>query len=905
MTCAVAVVCLLVLSWGRECATTVKLVVWELDEVNDLTTEYEDGFSQSKESPQGSLFDAFENNYTGNELKKPKEIARAVIDITVCSADIIKVGYSFDNACLNEIPVILLRCRSKKNRKVPDQAQQQQVYLVGVKEINEHNLFKQQGHCVHKHKNMDTCNNLKDQKSSKFELIKLRVFHFKDQLCKINNNNLHVISNFQILYINESLRTLEIFYYDIHSKIIMQDFKLDNVENKDTHLSILDVYVEHESGLSYVFVFVKNGEVINILCLQISYANFYEHLTKAVTYDVKPISLSLFISPDLTHIIKYLQICSTTTNVDYSTKSESICSSLCLLTETRFAIKVVNGVIKSVINVNNSFEAEEFSVENWGSSCIKFVSLMGCDDDDDMVALRIDNFCCLINWSKEKVVKTWTSVYLISNNSDNHYGPPSLMIVFLPKDTGDHDHSLLFHLCESDFLFVSQDEMKEEENNDEENQTLSLKQPEEDIKQVEHPMRALLYQQKISEVAVKESESVLQNKISFVINSWKQLSQPSNDTVNFSAQAALVPLFHGSASTSRDNELPPKKPQGDHPRLIPFGLWKRTFDNFLIVGLSVKNNFTRPVTHICLKLIDSLTEGTQSTETTQTSHSRESGTLLFPGQSCDISCYANISQCFTGVGVTLLSFICFQYFNADFTASSLKSLPEHSEQFYAEVGITAEELLNGTYSVDKSVLCMKKDLVNISRTDLQALDIIQNSIKLSVWSIISSVGCLSLKLDQHPFCMYLDITKQYLITGSHQLRMCRVQILNQSSRNQLDIKIYARSDYEALLLVQFLNSLLPEDVTIIPEKATNSYLQELGGQVLAKTEHHISCIKNTLTGKVECPNEPANCSIQTKSKNCSDGKEGAVESVLQNIKSAGHNEMDLGEIQNFKKTKKR
>ncbi|XP_055893613.1 uncharacterized protein LOC106080350 [Biomphalaria glabrata] len=857
----------------------------------------------TEHSPLGTPFD----EELGESLEENvKKISRAVLDISADGIDIFKVDFTFDITTLREVPVILLTCKSREKSKISKlssaslQEQKQQVYVVGIKEtVQAQNKSKMVNeHCSQKgDANYDpSCQKVH------FELVKLNVIYIDDYLGHINKSTLCLLSNFQILYINKHLKTLIIHHHDTNCKSNnAQHFKLERDVKTETCFKLVDVFHKYDCGITCVLLLLQSKESTEFISLHISFANKSEGVSQSIAFELRQAPLCVSLSEEVLKIAKHVQIISAASVLSCSTKLEVTLSALVVLTHTGYLLKIVNGAIVSHVNIMSHPEAEACCGEAWGGSCIKIVNLRDLDGEDvRMIAVQIDNFCCLIDLSTEKIVKTWSNVHTVSRFSDQQYGQWSLIVVLLPYGGGHPDKSILYRLNESDIILV--DEKNVDENSRQKEKRSNFMHEEEKVGLSEKPRQALLFQEKMCEAALRESESLLHKKMAFLSSAWKRLSQTPAEKGQFSCQESLIPLFESTTIAESDDQMNCERPTVDSHCLLPAAMWRRSLDNLLIVGLTVTNCSTRCVRQVYLKLIPSqcdVTVAAQVDSVSKTGVSRaaslETETALLPGHSLNVFSYVDINQVFDGNSVKLLAFICYQRIN---TAVSING-PEYIDQFYSEIIVTPEDIINGNDSLHKFCPTHNDTGNKLTSVELQALDVIQTCHNFIVQSLFSSVSCMRQNLMDHPHFLHLEWVKQYIVIASSPLRMCRVQPLEQTSRHKMHIKLYARSQHEILLLVSFLSSLLPKDITIVPEAPKSLfYIQDTGKKLLEKTSSYIRRTREALMEAAEVTGCKEEHILKTDEQRAED------ESKKVKNKKASQ-KCDAGEVPKVKRSKKR
>ncbi|GFN90014.1 hypothetical protein PoB_001652000, partial [Plakobranchus ocellatus] len=128
----------------------------------------------------------------------------------------------------------------------------------------------------------------------------------------------------------------------------------------------------------------------------------------------------------------------------------------------------------------------------------------------------------------------------------------------------------------------------------------------------------------------------------------------------------------------------------------------------------------------------------------------------------------------------------------------------------------------------------------IINDDLLALDCVQTCTPLVVKSVVSSVLCLQCEVSSHPgfYAISGSNGRHFIFVSDHQLRLCRIKILEQISKKEGRLQMFTRTDHQAVIFVQFLHSILPEDVTFIPYLPTVPHSIQQAGSILKQELQH-------------------------------------------------------------------
>ncbi|CAL1538756.1 unnamed protein product [Lymnaea stagnalis] len=672
--------------------------------------------------------------------------------------------------------------------------------------------------------------------------------------------------------------TLHIFHQDFTTFLTTTvEFKLMAVMttlNSCKEIKILNIFNDDDYNTSQALISYNELGIKKCVCLQLLSYDKPEQLLISKNYTITTIPSETFFATDYIQILKGVQVLSYCIEINHASKVQPLSSITCILTDTGYILKFVDSVLTACISITANCEAVNWTEGVGEYSNIKMINLTSLSGDDK-TAVQINSICYLISWTKEKVEKYWSSVLTINSCDFQHCGLDLLVVVFSPSHCEPTaDDVLVFpSLKELDVVVVEGD--KDFENDPENEIAITGRQlmKKEHLEQPQCAVTALLSRKMTCESALRTSESMLRSKVAFVKEVWHQISRFNlhQQGCRITSQPTLVPIIKGSVLPSSGDSME-RKPYTS-PLEVPVQylsfekLWTRSVHSQLVVGLCVTNVYTKPLSGIHIKLIpsscctahcvESLSKTIKSGNTTSVSPcslndkcfletTQQKKVHLCPGQSEQLTCSVEISQTIIKGHLKLFCFIsCLENFhpNCQFSGSVNSHQNCHLAGpvhiFCREVVVNLEDFILGKMAISCS--SEKK----ISNEDLQALDCIQIGTCLQVTSLFSSARQFVKCLEKHQAFLCLQKVGQYIFTGNHQLKFCRVQVLEQTSNHMVDIVTYTKSDYETLNMIQLLHSILPDDFTITM-KSSNKEFQNLRETVLKEVETRLQSLRQSL-----------------------------------------------------------
>ncbi|RUS80737.1 hypothetical protein EGW08_011501, partial [Elysia chlorotica] len=744
-----------------------------------------------------------------------------------------------------------------------------------------------------------------------FELIILRSFHVneksKDSLWNQNftvSSNFRVVSFFNVLFLAKSSATL-----DLYTANGVSSYSLFNRNEcpSSNEIKVLDIYcdfIRHETFI--LFSYSEKMEVHNVRCIKIllnSYNDEKQSPIRKTPQNVSPIPSEIvpqkyLFDPDYSQLVSAVNLISISSIQKAGNDSAYYSSDLTILTNTGFILCFMNGIMSACINIWNSIqESCNFTIPEWNMAKFDFVSFG--KGSMERIAVLVDSACLLIDVEKEQVIKVWQSVLHVSKITTAQNASQRFVMVMSPTDDYKEKQRNLQLLDEKENIEII-DPYTVSSTHDTDGWEIASslqRQSSEESNSSCIPqcaVDALLAQKKKHEISVMEARSELAAKEQFLMETWKRLqhlSLEASERFPDNSHSQLVPLLGesprekdeeksdefqpsyskhshlncqpGDPHTSTKQDLTPetKIHRDAHTHIEVIGQpWMRTMESLLVVGVSVRNICDRPIfgAHIHLLPVGScsfsMVECIPSEEPTSmanysSSASTEASSIMQPDSERTLTCFVDTAQLLCPSDMRLMLNITF---SVNRSTTKLKKFLDarrlDNRQFTINCGnitLSTQDVISAKYSLEQDFIRMKSESSVDPTISMQALDCVQKSISLVVQSKISSVLCLESKLNCHPYC--LAICGCHIFVADHQLRFCRVKGMRQVSKKEGKIQIFTRTDSQAVLLVKFLHSILPEDVTLLPDLPSPSLSLKQGSDILHKElQRKIDALKGDL-----------------------------------------------------------
>ncbi|BFZ24399.1 hypothetical protein BsWGS_27438 [Bradybaena similaris] len=716
-------------------------------------------------------------------------------------------------------------------------------------------------------------------KTAKYSLVLLQSYSFDTSHNLTSHKHLAVLPDLQLLLLNPDTTSVMFCTPNATSS---HDVQLKDISSAGGCKSISDsqiidaISIAEDRAVIALVSYRTADKLAECQCFKFSPAC----ATSTQSYDLTQLPLELLFAAHYAHILKAASISSFTYTYDLLSKSTNFHTSLIMLTETGYALRFIDGALRCCVNLSGHNDSV-WSPETWALAFVKVISFDGCPD---RTAVQLNSACHLVDWATDKVVKCWQSVSAAVSCDVDLCGVSSLILVCLPESAACPATTTSRPLQECLLAVVDVDDVCA----DDAHKTVLLDSgktrqgSQQHVGAEEHVNQALCAASALQcKQAVSEMESQLKNKLSFLSDTWQHLTNlpVSGDGQSMSQtaspdQLSMAVLVEGSVPSLSGREKVQVRQDSRRPgkKYVEAGsAWKRLVDSSLVVGVPVRNvslSHLRdvqirlvPVPHCQSRILEtvsklnmyssklasinsdiSIQSGLLQEPTSQNEFGQDSEfnrhEMLPPGKSTVATCTTDISAALGAHDLTVHIFLSYSVLSCG------KSLVEESreskvcvtdvDEYCAQVVVTSSDMLDDVCSLGAS----RDVAATLTTTDLLALDCVQKHWTLLVLSVVSPVTCLSLRLSQDSRVRHLEWAQQFLFLGTPVLQYSRLQVLELSGRYKSTVKIFARSHSQALLLVRFLYTILPEDVTITLDTSHNSL-----------AVRHISC---ALLEDIEC-----------------------------------------------------
>ncbi|XP_059161251.1 uncharacterized protein LOC131944581 [Physella acuta] len=844
----------------------------------NLETEFNSASSDSS-SDLDDLDRKSEPSHTSKQKVYSKSCALSKTSLNLCDyckrhlskscLELVSVSFSLDPGLGQEIPVFVVKGQevtASKPGKVSKKPGTQILLLVGVSQHDSGNKHSSQ---------------------FSFSLEFLREFSLPVIFSSLLNSHVGIIPEFKLLCVDETTSTLHIFHQGVTTPRI-QDFRLPvgetpaqqlavmgetpaqqlavmgetpaqqlavmgetpaqqlavmgetpaqqlavmgetpaqqlavMGETPAQQLAVMDLHCVHQHGVFLLVLAATQSRQ----CFCCKFSPVSSDKETGQHFEVEYISLDALFVSDFSQIVKSIKLWPSCCQRDAGRNK----TALTMLTVTGFVLHFVSGVMSGCVSITDQLETGEWTDEMWGECSVKILNFSTAHSGD-VSAIQVNTQCFLISWDTDQVIKTWQSVSSIHSCDLQSCGFPLLVLVLLSSKGGnqhllDRSRTVTVDLDDIDEKAVAGLETRSDDLRDVENS-----------EQQNFAAHSLLLQHKSHELSLQEAQLEVQSKMLFVGDLWQSFSklQLEEFTRKSSCLPPLVPLGsvpHTSVAIHRNL---PYKSIGQEKMLDCGEPWIRTLENSLIVGVRIQNVSQWPVSDIVLTLLPASHAALVESVSHHSHTSRLTPTHLGQGQSMDVTCCVSLSQV-----------LCAPKFHCVVTYG-VGEVPTmwSAHQYVADVQLTDDDVIQERFGLEQPLGLGKSELgEEMRRQDLLALDCCQVPTHLSVHSLFSSVGDLPHKLQTHPSFHWLDWADQFIFTANQQLRFARVQVMKQCDKHHLNLVIYSRCEYQALLMVKLLYSLVPDDVTFQP--LTPDPHQLIREWTLQDIDHQIRQLQQTL-----------------------------------------------------------
>ncbi|XP_041357237.1 uncharacterized protein LOC121374267 isoform X2 [Gigantopelta aegis] len=706
----------------------------------------------------------------------------------------------------------------------------------------------------------------------KKEILPLRYFHVNGQLCE----EIKLLNNLIITWIQNGL--IHIAVPSPHNKTLLckhafQISKhLKNVTNEELiwtgkpqgicqgcYLALCRV-TKHDTP-SDGDIFLENHVSVQFLLILLTEKTDGQWCNQELCVsDIIPemYSANLLTLSVITCKLKHSVASAICANKSSAINQTSIDSHVIALIENGYLLELKCGQIQRCFQLDNPCFQSHFSFEIaglFGTNSIEQFAVINVQTSDGTECLAVD-------LQKRKVSHHWTSTGYILTGDFIRLGTQQLLVLF-------SDWS--FQSCSGSWLLT--DFGTTQIDTREATDASSTSTDTDSSSSVHAVVKALASCLQKSKISLQEDENDLLVKKDFVESMWSRLQQRSTGGGSSGSPNLMVPmvtLVDGCQKSSKSET----SPLSSRIQIELKQVWQFVIGEKWVVGVTVVNNSKRPISDCVLSLVSKssgstryvsqsrwpVTSGDKSTAPTvvKSFHSMAKRLKLDVNALPLTSRDKKIIQRSKSATVACCTAMPVISFEKEIPFSVILHCVEVQEPCTpgsgdgdvisvccGEVAINVHDYTDGRYSID-----LKKDTVAEKWDSVrEAMDCAQLSVLLKVCSTFSLLGNMKSLLTQQAGFIFHKELQSYICCDREVLNLLRIQVHTVKSSKEVIIQVSTRDESQILLLVQYLYSHFPDDITILPsnEHRTQNVVQNSLSCITEEIQYAMSGARDLLS----------------------------------------------------------